>query len=148
MMAPATPTKPADLHLDLLRTYYPDGTNGAIYGLDGFICDTIELPWKENERGVSCIEECTIEVRPRYTKEKGDHLEIIGEPGRADCLFHCANWALTQLRGCIAPVMSFGGHGIGWNSRKALDKLLAYLKPTFDAGGRVFITISKNPSLN
>jgi Family of unknown function (DUF5675) len=43
--------------LTLSRTYFPDGTNGKIEYNGKLICLTIELPWKENQKKVSCIPE-------------------------------------------------------------------------------------------
>jgi hypothetical protein len=47
------------MELDLLRTYYPKGTNGSLLVNGVGLCHTIELPWKNNEQGVSCIPEGT-----------------------------------------------------------------------------------------
>ena len=41
--------------IHLTRTYFPDGTNGKLKCDGEFICYTIELPWKNNEKRVSCI---------------------------------------------------------------------------------------------
>ena len=43
--------------LFLTRTYFPDGTNGKLECEGKLICNTIELPWKNNEKRVSCIPE-------------------------------------------------------------------------------------------
>lgn len=40
------------------RVYLADRTLGSIYGPNGgLICKTLELPWVDNKRGVSCIPE-------------------------------------------------------------------------------------------
>lgn len=40
------------------RVYLPDRTLGSIYSPQGgIICKILELPWKNNERSVSCIPE-------------------------------------------------------------------------------------------
>jgi hypothetical protein len=39
--------------LALKRTYFPNGTNGQIECLGKITCNTIELPWKNNESKVS-----------------------------------------------------------------------------------------------
>lgn len=42
----------------LERVYLADRTLGSWYGPDGgLVCKTLELPWKNNERKVSCIKE-------------------------------------------------------------------------------------------
>src|SRR5690242_5524876 len=40
------------------RVYLTDRTLGSIYGPNGgIICKTLELPWKNNQRSISCIPE-------------------------------------------------------------------------------------------
>lgn len=48
-----------ELPLYLLdRVYLEDRTLGSIYGPNaGLICKTLELPWKDNQRSISCIPE-------------------------------------------------------------------------------------------
>ena len=41
--------------IHLTRTYFPFGTNGKLECEGKFICYTIELPWNNNEKRVSCI---------------------------------------------------------------------------------------------
>lgn len=42
----------------LNRVYLEDRTLGSIYGPNaGLICKTLELPWRDNQRSVSCIPE-------------------------------------------------------------------------------------------
>jgi hypothetical protein len=41
--------------LNQTRTYFPEGTNGKLECEGKLICNTIELPWKNNETKVSCI---------------------------------------------------------------------------------------------
>jgi hypothetical protein len=109
--------------LRLLRTYFPDGTNGKLECEGKFICKTIELPWKNNETKVSCILEGKYFIKKRYSKKFQWHLEIINVKNRSLILFHPANNALQELNGCIAPVTKLSGPGLGLMSRKAFSKL-------------------------
>jgi len=111
------------MELILKRAYFPNGTNGAIFCNEQFICFTIELPWKENQRKVSCIPEGKFELGKRYTEKHGWHLVVNTVPERSHILFHPANHALKELEGCIAPVTVLTGIGTGVESRKAFDKL-------------------------
>jgi len=112
----------------ITRTYFPDGTNGKLEYEGKFICNTIELPWKNNETKVSCIPEGKYFIRKRYSKKFQWHLEIFNVKNRSLILFHPANNALQELNGCIAPVTKLSGPGLGLMSRKAFTKLknLAY----------------------
>ena len=109
--------------LRLSRTYFPDGTNGKLECEGKFICNTIELPWKNNETKVSCIPEGEYFIKKRYSNKFQWHLEIIEVKNRSLILFHPANNALQELKGCIAPVTKLSGPGLGLMSRKAFAKL-------------------------
>ncbi|WP_238407275.1 DUF5675 family protein, partial [Flavobacterium psychrophilum] len=98
---------------ELLRTYFPDGTNGKLECEGKFICNTIELPWKNNETKVSCIPEGKYFIKKRYSKKFQWHLEILDVKNRSLILFHPANNALRELNGCIAPVTKLSGPGLG-----------------------------------
>jgi len=84
---------------------------------------TIELPWKRNERGISCIPEGKYFIRKRYSAKYKWHLELVDVPNRTYILIHPANNAKKELRGCIAPVTKLSGPGLGLLSRKAFTKL-------------------------
>ena len=109
--------------ISIIRTYFPDGTNGRLECEGKFICNTIELPWKNNETKVSCIPEGRYFIRKRYSKKFQWHLEIFNVKNRSLILFHPANNAFKELNGCIAPVTKLSGPGLGLMSRKAFAKL-------------------------
>ena len=109
--------------LSINRTYFPEGTNGKLECDGKLICNTIELPWKNNETKVSCIPEGKYFIQKRYSKKFQWHLEIINVKNRSLILFHPANNALQELNGCIAPVTKLSGPGLGLMSRKAFAKL-------------------------
>ena len=118
--------------LFLTRTYFPDGTNGKLEYEGKFICNTIELPWKQNEAKVSCIPEGEYFISKRYSKKFQWHLEVVGVKNRSLILFHPANNALQELKGCIAPVTKLSGPGLGLMSRKAFTKLKYLVYITLD----------------
>ena len=111
------------MKLILTRTYFPEGTNGKLECEGKFICNTIELPWKNNETKVSCIPEGKYFIRKRYSTKFNWHLEVENVTNRILILFHPANNALLELKGCIAPVTKLSGPGMGMKSRKAFGKL-------------------------
>jgi hypothetical protein len=112
------------MELVLIRTYHTNGTNGTLTINNSFQCYTIELPWVNNLPRRSCIPEGRYELKKRYSPKFKDHLLVQGVPGRSLVLLHPANDALTELKGCIAPVSSLDGAGKGSHSRKAFKKLL------------------------
>jgi hypothetical protein len=130
------------MELTLLREYFPEGTNGKIYALEQLICDTIELPWKNNAHEISCIPEGKYSLKRRFNTKFGWHLWLEDVPGRTWILIHPANNALTQLKGCIAPVTTVTGHGCGTQSSIALKKLtdLVYKQLVTE---KVYLTIAK-----
>ena len=118
--------------LFLSRTYFPDGTNGTLACEGQFICNTIELPWKLNEKGVSCIPEGEYFIAKRFSTKFQWHLEVLDVPNRSLILFHPANSALHELKGCIAPVTQLSGPGLGLLSRKAFGQLNHLVLPALD----------------
>ena len=109
--------------IKLTRTYFPEGTNGKLECEGKSICNTIELPWRENEAKVSCIPEGKYFIRKRYSAKYKCHIEIEDVPKRKFILFHPANNAQKELLGCIAPVTKLSGPGLGLMSRKAFTSL-------------------------
>lgn len=63
---------------------------------------TLELPWLDNKKNVSCIPKGTYEVKWTYSGTfKRYTYEIMNVPGRTGIRFHSANH-YTDLKGCIA----------------------------------------------
>ena len=130
--------------LFLTRTYFPEGTNGKIQCEGKVICNTIELPWKKNEKRVSCIPEGKYFIRKRYSQKFKWHLEVVYVKNRSFILFHPANNALKELNGCIAPVTKLSGPGLGLMSRKAFEKLKMFVYGALDRKESVELLISSN----
>lgn len=129
------------MKLELIRTYYPRGTNGDLLLNGEQVCSTIELPWKQNRTQVSCIPEGRYELRKRYTPRFGRHFMVMNVPGRSNILLHAANDAPLEVKGCIAPVSSLTGEGKGIRARDALAKIVSLLYPELEKGNIVFLTI-------
>ena len=129
------------MRLELIRVYSPNGVNGRLL-IDGVrVCNTIELPWKENEPRVSCIPEGGYELTKRYSRRFGWHLLLHGVPDRSLILIHAYNDALKESKGCIAPVSVLTGEGRGIRSRAALALVLSAVYPELERGNKIFITI-------
>lgn len=98
------------MNLTLTRTELnSDSTRGQIVLPDGTLLYSLELPWRDNHKDVSCIPPGVYQLIP-YTSPKHDstwYLEnaSLGVGGasaeRSYCEIHSANWT-RQLEGCIA----------------------------------------------
>ena len=131
------------MEVQLIRTYHPGGVNGKLMMGGQEICGTIELPWLANRPRVSCIPEGQYTLRKRYSPRFASHFEVVGVEGRKCILFHAANDAGKELRGCIAPVLQHTGEGKGRSSRAALDRMKACLYPLMENGRQMILTIKK-----
>lgn len=129
------------MELELIRTYFPNGTNGDLIYNNKRICSTIELPWLNNEHQISCIPEGRYELRKRVSKKFKTHFEVMNVPNRSLILVHPANDALKELKGCIAPVSILVAEGKGLNSVIALEKIKALVLKGMNRGEKVFVTI-------
>lgn len=87
------------------------GTFGVLKAERGelvFTCYTGELPWRRNERSVSCIPVGVYDVT-RYVSQKFGHVYLVNDvPGRSGILIHPANHFgkrdygyKTDVEGCI-----------------------------------------------
>ncbi len=83
----------------LIRTESGDqGTFGVIlFGKYNFV--TVELPWKDNNRGVSCIPfgkyNCEIVQSPHF----GEVYQVKDVQGRSHILLHSGNWGGDKTKG-------------------------------------------------
>jgi len=110
--------------IQLIRKYYKEATHGELMVNNKHIAFTIELPWRANEREISCIPEGTYNIRRRFSKKFSWHWIVENVPERSYILIHPANDAIVELKGCIAPVTSFLGIGKGKSSKLAMQNLL------------------------
>ena len=114
------------------RTHQKDVTLGEISlsnaNGETLSLKTIELPWKENTRGISCIPKGTYSVvfvsSPRLKKKT---YRVVNVKGRDGILFHPANFS-NQLKGCIAPCITHADldkDGVidGTSSRSATESI-------------------------
>lgn len=129
------------LTLVLARDYLSEGTNGTLLLYGEAVCHTIELPWRDNRRNVSCIPEGCYRILPYRSRKFGPCLIVDEVPRRSGILFHPANHAATELKGCIAPVTKHTGRGRGIHSRIALERLVAVVMPVLEAGEPVWLDV-------
>lgn len=129
------------MEIHLTRTYFPKGTNGKLECKGKFICYTIELPWRGNEKGISCIPEGKYFIRKRYSSKFKWHFEVVEVENRNLILIHPANNALQELNGCIAPVTKLSGPGLGLMSRVAFTKIKNLVNPALEKNKKVLLII-------
>jgi hypothetical protein len=132
------------MELILSRVYKPEGTNGVLLHKGVKLCATIELPWHNNIRSVSCIPEGKYALSKRYSPKHKWHLQVMDVPGRRWILIHPANDALKELKGCIAPVTTATSSGHGSQSRRACDSLYQLAFAELDKRKPVYLTIKAN----
>lgn len=86
------------------REYRDDCTLGrAVMAIDGEValeCATLELPWQNNERRVSCIPEGTYVALRRHSPKYGWHWHLQDIEGRTWILIHWGNYT-RDILGCI-----------------------------------------------
>ena len=98
-------------HFTLLRLpQIEDGTFGIL--LDGFIEQTpfaltVERPWMNNQRGISCIPVGEYICKRVNSPKFGNTFEVINVPGRTAILFHKGNLAMDS-HGCLVIGEEFG----------------------------------------
>lgn len=90
------------------RTYHEKATTGLGEVIeDGkviFSFFTLELPWNNNERNISCIPEGEYLVRkmPPNSKRRYEYFWVQDVPGRDSILWHPGNYT-SQILGCCLP---------------------------------------------
>ena len=106
---------------------------------------TIELPWRGNERGRSCIPPGMYNAQRHQSPQHGDTLWLRGVPERSEILIHIAN-SPQDLDGCIAIGRSYGwwkdrGELAVWNSADGVTALLNAVQESTDTNTGIDIDI-------
>lgn len=130
------------MQIVLKRVYSPYGVNGELYVKHRLLCNSIELPWLDNQVGKSCIPEGEYTLKLRYSSRFKWHLHLLDVPDRELILIHPANDALKELLGCIAPVSALSGPGRGTASVVAFNKLKQIIYPVLKRRERASILIT------
>lgn len=61
---------------------------------------TLELPWRDNQKGISCIPKGEYECRRVISPRFGETFEVCNVPGRSQILFHAGD-TQRDTHGCI-----------------------------------------------
>ena len=139
-----TISKNSNINLLILRdTFSDESTIGELFLNGERFCDTLELPYRDNQRSISCIPVGEYKVRLRYPRESATrnylHLLVEDVKDRSYILFHRGNTA-KDTRGCIL-VGQGSQQDIVHNSTLAMDLLI---KEIINLGGTNINLIIKN----
>lgn len=87
--------------MELIRVAYtPEGTHGILKLNGQRMCYTLEPPWKDNKRNVSCIPEGTYKGRfQRSGSFPNFRMYFQDVPGRTRVMFHWGN-QVKNTQGC------------------------------------------------
>lgn len=93
--------------LTLFRNYQEKYTIGDLVHHDGLIVKTLELPWRDNERNMSCIPEGQYQViKQLATKTRPyNFFRLMFVKDRSGILIHKITY-VKDLKGCIGVGMS------------------------------------------
>jgi len=132
------------INLLLIRdTFSKESTIGELFLNGERICDTLENPWQDNQRNISCIPEGEYPVRLRLARESASrdylHLLVQEVPNRDFILVHRGNFP-SQTQGCILVGLGSQQDVVN-NSRLAMDLLM---KEIINLGGENINLIIKN----
>ena len=132
------------INLLLIRdTFTENSTIGELFINGERFCDTLENPYLDNQRNVSCIPAGEYPVRLRYPRESATreylHLLVQDVPNRDYILFHRGNFP-KDTRGCILVGQGTQQDVVN-NSTLAMDLVM---KEILNLGGTNINLIIKN----
>jgi hypothetical protein len=101
-----------------------------------FSCKTLELPWKNNEKSISCIPEGKYTVIKRVNERFNKHFLLQEVPNRDYICIHAGNY-INQTHGCILAGLDHkdidnDGFLDVTSSKIAIEKLYAILPEKFE----------------
>ena len=132
------------INLLIIRdTFTEKSTIGELFINGERFCDTLENPWLDNQRNISCIPEGEYPVRLRLARESATreylHLLVQDVPNRDYILFHRGNFP-KDTSGCILVGQGTQQDVVN-NSTLAMDLVM---KEILNLGGTNINLIIKN----
>lgn len=94
------------------------------------LCHTLELPWRSNDKNVSCIPVGTYSVIKAASPRFGECFYLRDVPARSGILIHVGN-SVADTRGCLLVGLDANDKNV-LHSRLAMDRLLSVLPEIFD----------------
>mgnify|MGYP003646407404 FL=1 len=141
---PPTQSNLTSINLLLIRdTFTENSTLGELFINGERFCDTLENPWVNNKKNVSCIPRGEYKVRLRLARESAtrDYLHLLVEDveNRSYILLHRGNYP-KDTSGCI--LVGLGSEqDVVYNSTLAMDLVM---KEILNLGGENINLIIKN----
>jgi hypothetical protein len=132
------------INLLIIRdTFTDNSTLGELFLNGERMCDTLENPWVNNKKNISCIPKGEYKVRLRYPRESATreylHLLVQDVPNRDYILFHRGNFPKDTI-GCILVGQGTQQDVVN-NSTLAMDLVM---KEILNLGGTNINLIIKN----
>ena len=132
------------INLLIIRdTFTDESTIGELFLNGERLCDTLENPWLDNQKNISCIPVGEYPVRLRLARESATknylHLLIQDVPNRNYVLFHRGN-TNADTQGCVLVGLGSQQDFVS-NSVLAMDLLI---KEILNLGGTNINLIIKN----
>ena len=132
------------INLLIIRdTFTDESTIGELFLNGERLCDTLENPWLDNQKNISCIPVGEYPVRLRLARERATknylHLLIQDVPNRNYVLFHRGN-TNADTQGCVLVGLGSQQDFVS-NSVLAMDLLM---KEIVNLGGENINLIIKN----
>lgn len=115
--------------MKLQRFYMGKEYTQGVLIVAGHMFYTLERPWLNNKKNVSCIPEGRYPIYVFKHYRWGDIIGLKNVPGRTEILFHPGNY-VKDTKGCILPGMSCG-RGYVNNSSIALQHIVQYRDKDF-----------------
>ena len=135
--------------MDLILTRFADSPHGVFGKLEGKeieLC-TVERPWLDNQRRVSCIPAGAYTLKRCMFNRGGYHTyEVTEVPGRSEIKIHVAN-TMDDVIGCIGVGQGLGFVDGKWavtRSKVAFEALMAVLSDTLPGTHDLEITWLKH----
>ena len=99
-------------------------TLGAMFDGEERLVETLELPWRDNQRGISCVPEGTYECKLAFSPSRKCYVYWLQNvPGRQDVQIHIGNFP-KDIRGCILLGRERGKDMVA-HSKIAFDRFMA-----------------------
>jgi hypothetical protein len=114
------------------RVYLPDRTLGSMYWNGVVVAKTLELPWKENRRSVSCIPEGIYKVikQPPKADRPYPYFRLPQVEGRSGILIHRGTEP-SHSKGCILAASRFRNINTSKPSLEESSKKLQWMIDNF-----------------
>ena len=104
-------------------------TKGILTYDNDVLCHTLELPWRDNQRNLSCIPSGVYLAHKSNSTTHGPCLRLPSVLNRTGILIHTGN-TIQDTRGCILVGLDTNSNGV-INSKQALYRILQQLPSDF-----------------